>query len=76
MNIVLCEVPTDYVYNNKTNKSYKAVNETKDWEQANESCIRDGATLIEHRTVAEHEALDEMFGKCTSEHQSLSLLIR
>ena len=70
MNIVTCDqLPRDYVYNSVTNKSYKAVNETKDWEQANDSCSQDGATLIEHRTVAEHKVLDEMFGKCISELQ-------
>ena len=70
---MLCELPTDYVYNNKTNKSYKAVNETKDLKQANDSCNQDGAILIEHRTVAEHKILDEMFGKCTPERTQVCL---
>ena len=70
MNIVSCELlPEDYVYNSATEKSYKAVNETQSWHQANYRCLHDRASLIEHRTVAEHKVLDEMFGKCTSELQ-------
>ena len=69
MNIVPCELPRDYVYNSVTDKSYKAVNETRGRNQAQDLCDQDGATLIEHRTVAEHEVLDEMFGKCTSNHK-------
>ena len=67
MNLVPCEPPRDYVYNSVTEKSYKAFNETKNWHQANFLCLHDRASLIEHRTVAEHKVLDKMFGKCTSE---------
>ena len=70
MNIVPCELlPKDYIYNSVTDKSYKAFNETRTYHHAYFGCRKDRATLIEHRTVAEHKVLDEMFGKCTSELQ-------
>ena len=43
---------------------YKAVlNPKETWEDASDACTSEGATLIEHRNAAEHQVLEEMFGK-------------
>ena len=59
-----CNSPSDYTYNNVTGIYYKAVlNPKETWEDASDACTSEGATLIEHRKAAEHQVLEEMFGK-------------
>ena len=51
------------MYNAASKKYYKPYKENKDWEGAQLQCSSDGATLIESRTHAEHEALRWMYGE-------------
>ena len=58
-----CNSPSDYTYNNVTEKYYKIVKNQQFWEDASDDCTTEGATLIEHRNEAEHQVLKEMFSK-------------
>ena len=57
------QIPVGYMYNAASKKYYKPYKENKDWEGAQLQCSSDGATLIESRTHAEHEALRWMYGE-------------
>ena len=63
-----CNSPSDYTYNNVTEKYYKVVTNQEFWNDASDACTTEGATLIEHRNVAEHQVLEQMFGKQASKH--------
>ena len=58
-----CESPANYTYNSITYKHYRPVNQKEKFADAQADCTKDGATLIEYRTAAEHQVLDDMFGK-------------
>ena len=58
-----CNSPSDYTYNNVTEKYYKIVKNEQFWDDASDDCTTEGATLIEHRNEAQHQVLEEMFSK-------------
>ena len=55
--------PVGYTYNAATDKYYKPYKVLKDWGDSQMHCSSDGATLIESRTHAGHEALNFMYSK-------------
>ena len=58
-----CNSPSDYTYNNVTEKYYKVVTNQEFWNDASDACTIEGAKLIEHRNEAEHQVLEELFSK-------------
>ena len=57
------QIPAGYIYRAATKKYYKPYKEYLDWKGAQLQCNSDGATLIESRTHAEHEALKWIYGR-------------
>ena len=60
-----CPAPQGYHYKSNSDKFYKTFTVKKTWDDASDECSKDEATLIEHRTVAEHQVLKGMYSKFT-----------
>ena len=57
-----CQTPVGYTYKTSVDKYYKPVKDNVTWNSAIDACSSEGSMLVELRTLADYQAIRQVFG--------------
>ena len=63
-----CQPPSGYTYETTVDKYYKPVKDNVTWHSAKDACSLEGSILVEHRTLADYQAIRQVFGMIFNSH--------
>ena len=63
-----CQPPSGYTYETTVDKYYKSVKDNVTWHSAKDACSSEGSMLVELRTLAEYQAIRQVFGMSFNSH--------